>query len=176
VIALLYESVGPNRVLIAALLVFFHLPINVVIERRAPSRHIDQLHILHDLVAIMIIVGLAPTVWLPGLCIGLMAVIAASSTLTVDRSLPLAYGFLACSDWSRSGTAPGTRAPSPSSPRDSSWLPSAGMGAGTADRLEMAAGRTEMLIESSSAMFFELDVDSFDRVDPARPGRTHPRP
>lgn len=159
-IALLYESVGPNRVLIAALLVFCHLPINVVIERRAPSRHIDQLHILHDLVAIMIIVALAPTAWLPGLCIGLMAVIAASSTPTVDRSLPLAYGFLALlglvtvwhGTWDESALA-----------ILASGLvvaPISGYGRWHRRRLEMAAGRTEMLIESSSAMFFELDVVS----------------
>lgn len=161
VMALTLDVVGPNRHLVAALLLFVHLPIDLAIEYRGPRGHIDRLHILHDLCAILVLVSLEPSMWLVGLCIGTMVAVAATSTLTAYEYPPLAYGFLA-------GLAIITV-------RHGSWdeaaVPIAAVGLAVGPiggyawwhrrRIDLAASRTEMLIESSSAMFFELDADDW---------------
>jgi diguanylate cyclase (GGDEF)-like protein len=161
VMALTLDVIGPNRHVVAALLLFVHLPIDLAIEYRAPRGQVDRLHIVHDLCAILVIVSLTPSMWVAALCMGTMIAVAASSTLGAFEYPPLAYGFLAGMTIVTVRHDAWDEASIPIAAVALAVGPVGGYAWWHRRRIGLAASRTEMLIESSSAMFFELDADDW---------------
>lgn len=155
-VAALVEQLGPHRHMAAALFAFVFAPLNVAIERRAPAPLRDRLHIVHDLTAIVVAIAIVPVGWAAGLAVGTMIVVGAASTVGAREFAGLAVAFLSSMACIAAIHGVG-----------GTWLPliatAAAIGPiGTYGRwyrhqLRLAAGRTDLLIESSSAMFFEAD-------------------
>lgn len=78
VLALLLPEVGPNRVLVAALLAFVAAPLAIFIRLRFSIVDNGWVEPLYDLLLVVSLVHLVPDVWFPALCVGLMVALAPS--------------------------------------------------------------------------------------------------
>ena len=77
-VACLVPEVGPNRFLLAGVLVGVCIPAAIWVERHHPSSETSWSQLLFDLVAVVTLVHLVPHMWFPALVIGLMIVQAPS--------------------------------------------------------------------------------------------------
>jgi len=77
-VACLVPEVGPNRFLLAGVLVGVCIPAAIWVERHHPSSETSWSQPLFDLVAVVTLVHLVPHMWFPALVIGLMIVQAPS--------------------------------------------------------------------------------------------------
>ncbi|MEM7410025.1 MAG: ATP-binding protein [Myxococcota bacterium] len=77
-VACLLPEVGPNRFWLAGILVFVSIPCAIWLERHFPVSETGWSEPLFDLVMVVSLVHLVPSMWFPALVIGLMVVQAPS--------------------------------------------------------------------------------------------------
>lgn len=77
-VACLLPEFGPNRFWLAGILVFVCVPAATWIERLVPVEESAWAQPLFDLCAILVLIHLVPSLWFPGLVLGLMVVQAPS--------------------------------------------------------------------------------------------------
>ena len=92
-VACVVPEVGPNRFWLAAALVFVSIPSAIWLERHFPVSETGWSEPLFDLLMVVTLIHLVPTMWFPALVIGLM-VVQAPSVGTSQQSFVF-YGLLA---------------------------------------------------------------------------------
>lgn len=78
VLALTFPSIGPNRFLLAGLLVGFVSPVAILLNRKLDDTTRNWAEALFDLLVVVTVVHLVPHLWVAALALGLMVAIAPS--------------------------------------------------------------------------------------------------
>jgi len=86
VLACVLPEFGPNRFWLAGILLFVCVPAATWIERHVPVEESAWVQPLFDLCALLVLIHLVPSLWFPGLVIGLMVVQAPSVAETRSSS------------------------------------------------------------------------------------------
>ena len=81
IIALAVPEVGPNRFLLAAILIAITPPLAIFLYLRVSTTSRSWVEALFDLVLVVALVHLAPHLWVVTLCLGLMVALAPSLSL-----------------------------------------------------------------------------------------------
>ncbi len=92
VVAAAFPSVGPNRFVLAAILVFVVAPMVIVVQRRFPTAEHGWSEPLFNVVCISLLVHLVPAAWFGALVVGLL--VAAISSIRVQARGYILYAGL----------------------------------------------------------------------------------
>ena len=93
-IALLIPAIGPNRFLLAGILLLGAIPLSALMRLKLRSPQLLWGEPLFELVLVVLLVHLVPQWWFAALCIGLMVALAPSVSMH-PRSLQVYAGFAA---------------------------------------------------------------------------------